>query len=56
MKWLGIKTLFISNAAGGMNPNFKVGDIMIIRDHVSLFANNPLIGPNEPALGPRFPT
>jgi purine-nucleoside phosphorylase len=55
MKWLGIKTLFLSNAAGGMNPGFKVGDIMIIRDHVSLFTHNPLIGSNEPALGPRFP-
>ena len=55
MKWLGIKTLFLSNAAGGMNPAFKVGDIMVIKDHISLFAYNPLIGPNEAALGPRFP-
>lgn len=55
LKWLGIKTLFISNAAGGMNPDFHVGDLMIIRDHISLFTLNPLIGPNEAQLGPRFP-
>lgn len=55
MKWLGIKTLFLSNAAGGMNPAFKVGDIMIIRDHISLFAHNPLLGSNIAELGPRFP-
>lgn len=55
MKWLGIKNLFLSNAAGGMNPGFKVGDLMIIKDHVSLFAHNPLLGPNENDLGPRFP-
>jgi purine-nucleoside phosphorylase len=55
MKFLGIKALFISNAAGGMNPSFKVGDLMIINDHISLFAHNPLLGPNVDALGPRFP-
>ncbi|MES2649426.1 MAG: purine-nucleoside phosphorylase [Bacteroidota bacterium] len=55
MKWLGIKTLFLSNAAGGMNENFKVGDIMIINDHISLFTHNPLLGPNVAELGPRFP-
>jgi purine-nucleoside phosphorylase len=55
MKMLGIQTLLISNAAGGINPSFKVGDLMIINDHISLFAVNPLIGPNEDALGPRFP-
>ena len=55
MKWLGIETLFISNAAGGMNPDFKVGDLMIINDHISFFAVNPLLGANIPELGLRFP-
>jgi purine-nucleoside phosphorylase len=55
MKFLGVKTLLLSNAAGGMNPNFKVGDLMIITDHISLFTVNPLIGPNTEILGPRFP-
>ncbi len=55
MKFLGIKTLLLSNAAGGMNPSFKVGDLMIITDHISLFTVNPLIGPNEEDYGPRFP-
>ncbi len=55
LKLLGIETLFLSNAAGGMNPTFKVGDLMIITDHISLFAINPLIGKNEDALGTRFP-
>lgn len=55
LKFLGIKTLLISNAAGGMNPSFQVGDLMIIHDHISLFAVNPLIGKNESQLGPRFP-
>jgi purine-nucleoside phosphorylase len=55
MKFLGIKTLLISNAAGGVNPQFHVGDLMIIRDHISFATLNPLIGKNEAALGPRFP-
>ncbi len=55
MKWLGIKTLLLSNAAGGMNPGFKVGDLMIINDHISFFAVNPLLGHNVSQLGPRFP-
>ena len=55
MQQLGVHTLFVSNAAGGLNANFKVGDIMIIRDHISFFVINPLIGKNESALGPRFP-
>ena len=55
MKEMGVGTLLISNAAGGLNPLFKVGDLMIIQDHISLFINNPLLGKNEPSLGERFP-
>ncbi|KAA2240219.1 purine-nucleoside phosphorylase [Chitinophaga agrisoli] len=55
MKALGIHTLLISNAAGGMNAAFKVGDLMIIRDHINLQPEHPLRGRNEDALGPRFP-
>jgi purine-nucleoside phosphorylase len=55
MKALGVKTLFISNASGGMNPKFNVGEIMIITDHINLFPGNPLIGKNINELGPRFP-
>ena len=55
LKYLGIKNLFLSNAAGSMNPDYKVGDLMIINDHISLFSVNPLIGKNEESFGPRFP-
>jgi purine-nucleoside phosphorylase len=55
MKFLGIKFLLLSNAAGGLNSSFKVGDLMIIKDHISMSIINPLIGRNEEALGPRFP-
>ncbi len=55
MKWLGIQHLLISNAAGGMNREFKVGDLMIIRDHISFFVPNVLVGKNIDDLGPRFP-
>lgn len=55
MKALGVNTLFVSNAAGGMNPEFKIGDIMIITDHVNLFPEHPLRGKNYDELGPRFP-
>jgi purine-nucleoside phosphorylase len=54
MKYLGIKYLFLSNAAGGVNPDFHIGDIMIIRDHISLIPN-PLIGRNDSRIGARFP-
>lgn len=55
MKDLGVKTLFVSNAAGGMNKEFRVGDIMIITDHINTFPENPLRGKNDNRLGPRFP-
>lgn len=55
MKDLGIKRLFVSNAAGGMNKEFKVGDVMVITDHINLFPENPLRGKNYEELGPRFP-
>lgn len=55
MKALGVETLFVSNAAGGMNKEFKVGDIMIITDHINLFPENPLRGKNFNELGTRFP-
>lgn len=55
MKMLGIETLFVSNAAGGMNPNFEIGELMIINDHINLFPEHPLRGKNYSELGPRFP-
>ena len=55
LKFLGVETLLLSNAAGGMNARFRVGDLMIIHDHISLFIINPLLGRNESQLGPRFP-
>ena len=55
LKLLGVVNLILSNAAGGVNPNFEVGDLMIIKDHISLFSINPLIGKNESTLGTRFP-
>ncbi|MDD6253147.1 MAG: purine nucleoside phosphorylase I, inosine and guanosine-specific [Candidatus Cryptobacteroides sp.] len=54
MKVLGIKNLFVSNAAGGINFDFRVGDLMIIRDHINMLPN-PLVGPNMEEFGPRFP-
>jgi purine-nucleoside phosphorylase len=55
MQELGIKVLILSNAAGGLNPKFTAGDIMIIVDHINLTGSNPLIGPNEESWGIRFP-
>ncbi|MEO5564221.1 MAG: purine-nucleoside phosphorylase [Chitinophagaceae bacterium] len=55
MKMLGVETVLLSNASGAVNPDFKVGDIMIIKDHISFFTPNPLIGKNVEELGPRFP-
>lgn len=58
MKLMGVKTLFVTNAAGGVNQNFKVGDVMLIKDHINLAGfggTNPLVGPNDSRFGPRFP-
>ncbi|XP_055911728.1 purine nucleoside phosphorylase isoform X2 [Eupeodes corollae] len=58
MKLMGVSYLIATNAAGGLNPKFKVGDLMIVRDHINIMGfagNNPLQGPNDPRFGPRFP-
>ena len=55
MKLIGVKNLFVSNASGGVNPDFEIGDLMIINDHINFFPSNPLIGKNIKEMGPRFP-
>jgi len=55
MRTLGMQTLIVTNAAGGLNPDFGPGDLMLITDHINMMGTNPLIGPNNDALGPRFP-
>ncbi len=55
MKFLGVKTLLVSNACGGMNPHYRKGDLMLMVDHINFIGDNPLIGKNEDELGPRFP-
>ena len=55
MKELGCRLLIVSNAGGGLNPHFEKGDLIVIEDHINLLGVNPLIGPNDDRLGPRFP-
>ncbi len=55
MQAFGIKDLVVSNASGGVNPDFEIGELMILNDHINMFPTNPLIGVNYPELGPRFP-
>ena len=54
MKLLGVQTLIVTNAAGGINQSYQVGDLMLIEDHINFMGSNPLIGPNAPEFGPRF--
>ena len=54
MKYLGVQLLIVSNASGGVNPEFKVGDVMIIKDHINMIPDHPLRGHNDERFGPRF--
>jgi purine-nucleoside phosphorylase len=54
-KAMGIETLILTNACGGLNPSYKAGDLMVFNDHINFMPENPLRGPNDDALGPRFP-
>jgi purine-nucleoside phosphorylase len=54
-KAMGIETLILTNACGGLNPTYRAGDLMVVSDHINFMATNPLRGPNDDALGPRFP-
>lgn len=54
MKYLGINTMIVSNASGGVNPNYKVGDVVLIKDHINMFPDHPLRGTNDERFGPRF--
>ncbi|UPQ78127.1 purine-nucleoside phosphorylase [Flavobacterium azooxidireducens] len=54
MKYLGVQKLIVSNASGGVNPNYKVGDVVVIKDHINLFPDHPLRGTNDERFGPRF--
>lgn len=55
LRALGVHTLIVTNAAGGMNPGYEAADIVMVTDHINLMGDNPLLGPNEDSLGPRFP-
>lgn len=55
MKALGVETVILSNASGGVNPDYRIGDLMLLRDHINFFPEHPLHGKNEDSLGPRFP-
>jgi purine-nucleoside phosphorylase len=55
LRALGVRTLVVTNAAGGMNPGYEAADIALVTDHINLMGDNPLLGPNEDSLGPRFP-
>lgn len=55
MRWLGVELLILTNASGGLNPEFRTGDLVMLTDHINFMGHNPLIGPNDERFGPRFP-